>query len=121
MSHIFSGIALLLLLGTGAGCPGPTQPIPEGRFLGQPSRHVGSYEVHFLAADRVAFLHLVSQHLPPTELERDTLALSARENTWCLEPAPSTIEACFEIVHPDTIRVQEKAGGQWVTLVRFRP
>lgn len=77
--------------------PAPPVLVEPGTYNGRPPRHVGLLQLDIRRDGSATFLHVVSNHLPPVELERLEVRLEPGANgRFCMSPAPTALEPCLQ-------------------------
>jgi hypothetical protein len=103
--------AIMAALAIGGCASGPT-----GRYEAPLAGVPGFYQLTIAESDEVTFLVVITEHVPPAELESLRGKLVRRGSALCIEPAPAKIEPCFE-ANGDTITVRT-LDGERITLKR---
>jgi hypothetical protein len=100
-----------------AGCRGepgaqeksPSPPAsPAERFLGRGTGHLETLILELRPDRTFLFIHLIHFENPPVEVEHLDGKVTREGSRVCLEPAPSSIEPCFEVA----------AGAESITVIQ---
>ncbi len=77
--------------------PAPSVRVEPGTYNGRPPRHVGLLQLNVREDGSAIFLHVVSNHLPPVELERLEVRLEpGADGSLCMSPSPVALEPCLK-------------------------
>lgn len=124
MSLAFRALLLAVAV-AGLACarPPPAPPPPlvaPGTYNGRPPRHVGLLQLKVREDGGATFLHVVSVHLPPRELERREVRLErGADGRVCLSPAPEAVEPCLAVEQDGALTVTTQGEeGRAVRLER---
>src|SRR4051812_15561199 len=107
--------ALALVLAAAPDAPAP------GYYNADTPHHPGFIQLHVEKDGQVTFLHVVTIHLPPYELERHKARLVKKEGKLCMEPAPHDVAPCLSRDKDGQWQLALLSPAKVLTLVREPP